>query len=480
MQPSIPFQRKRLTLLILAASLSLMSCTSGNDLAEGGIEGTGIDDGISYASVGTVTGFGSIYVNGIHFQTDTSNVTVNHQSSNEDALKLGMVVQVFGTVDEATNEGIAETVIYDQNLEGAITAIEVVDAHSMQITVLGQTLLVEDTIEMEGTSFATLAIGNVIEVCGYVDNNDNLVATRIELVDVEYNGETSLELEGTIAALNTEQQQFKIKGQTIMYNNAQLDLMGESISTGMQVEVQGHELDENNHLIADTITIKAVPSQFEKSAAMSIEGIVSGFQSFDNFYVNGIKVDASSAKFIQGSKNQLSDDVKVIVKGSFEIDSGSTFKINATSIRFDIKGDSKIQASVINIDSDSLTFNLSGVDVQTESFTSYKDNKPGKNKYFHFDDLAVGDTIQARGSMISDHFVATDIKRLNGNQNGVSINGYVTAMSSDQITVLNTELDLSALDNWPTIVESIDIGDKVAIEGNYDAGTIVVTQISEE
>lgn len=480
MQASNPFKRKRLTLLMLSASLFMTSCNNSNDLAEGGIEGTGIDDGISYASVGTVTGFGSIYVNGIHYQTDTSEVTVNHETSNENALQLGMVVQVFGTVNEETNEGVADKVVYDQNLEGVITAIEEIDGQSKQITVLGQTILVEDFIEIEGTTFETLAVGNVIEISGYNGTSYDLVASRIELIESEYSGQELLELEGTISALNTEQQEFQIKGQTIMYSNAQLDLMGETIRSGMKVEIQGQGLDENNNLIADQITLKTIPVQFEQSSAMSIEGIVSGFQSIDNFYVNGIQVDASSANFIQGSQNQLSDNVKVTIKGAFEAVSGSAFKINAKSIRFQLKGDSKVQASVIDIDSNALTFNLSGIEVQAESYTCYKDNTPSKNKYFHFDDLAIGDKIQARGSVVNNQFIATEIKRLNSMSDGISLTGYITTKTADQITVLGTALNLSALEDWPTIMDTLDIGDKVAIEGNYDSGVIVVTQLSAE
>ena len=57
-------------------------------------------------SSGTIDGFGSIFVNGIEYETDDAEIVVNGQAADESALRLGMVVDVSGdtmtTAQQAT------------------------------------------------------------------------------------------------------------------------------------------------------------------------------------------------------------------------------------------------------------------------------------------------------------------------------------------------------------------------------------------
>ena len=58
----------------------------------------GFDDA-TITSTGTITGFGSVFVNGIEFETGSSSFDVDdNPSSSEDDLAIGMVVTVVGGV----------------------------------------------------------------------------------------------------------------------------------------------------------------------------------------------------------------------------------------------------------------------------------------------------------------------------------------------------------------------------------------------
>src|SRR5689334_21689937 len=57
----------------------------------GGIEGTGY-------SGGGVTGIGSVFVNGIEYDTSNAEIVYDGASGTEDALQVGMVLGVHGDV----------------------------------------------------------------------------------------------------------------------------------------------------------------------------------------------------------------------------------------------------------------------------------------------------------------------------------------------------------------------------------------------
>ena len=87
--------------------LAIASCGGGGgSVASGGTGGTGI-------SAGTVTGFGSVFVNGVEFSTTTSSVELDGASGPDEAtdphrgLMVGMVVEVEGTFDDNGTTGTA-------------------------------------------------------------------------------------------------------------------------------------------------------------------------------------------------------------------------------------------------------------------------------------------------------------------------------------------------------------------------------------
>ena len=77
--------------------------------AGGGETGTGLapTDGSSKdVSVGRITAFGSVWVNGVKFETPATQVTVEGAASSTTALRLGMVVTVKGTINADKVSGL--------------------------------------------------------------------------------------------------------------------------------------------------------------------------------------------------------------------------------------------------------------------------------------------------------------------------------------------------------------------------------------
>src|SRR5258708_36506966 len=88
-------------------------------------------------TTGVITGFGSIFVNGIHFQTTSATIRKNGQTVDQSQLAVGEVARIKGERDDAQGTGVAEEVDVDENVVGAISMI---DSTAGTVTVLAQTV----------------------------------------------------------------------------------------------------------------------------------------------------------------------------------------------------------------------------------------------------------------------------------------------------------------------------------------------------
>ena len=168
-------KKRTLAQAITVALLSggLAACGGSSDTAANG----------SITTVGTVTGFGSVYVNGVKYETDSSSYRVDDDDAFDDsALAIGMKVKVKGTVNADGVTGTATSIEYDDDLEGPVAALnEDVALGTKTFEVFGIPVKATDgeTIFDDGMTYADLANGDVVEISGYYDGS-HLVATYIE------------------------------------------------------------------------------------------------------------------------------------------------------------------------------------------------------------------------------------------------------------------------------------------------------------
>ncbi|MBY0508797.1 MAG: hypothetical protein K2P94_01470 [Rhodospirillaceae bacterium] len=152
-----------------------------------GIGGTGIQtatiktrggDGIGGTGVrGTITGFGSILVNGLKLDFDhTTTVEIDGKPASLEALKIGQIVQgVARTKDGKLN---LATVEIQHAVTGPISAI---DLATETLTVLGQKVrlnLAGDKAAM--AAFKTLKAGDMVDVSGLRQADGTIIATRVD------------------------------------------------------------------------------------------------------------------------------------------------------------------------------------------------------------------------------------------------------------------------------------------------------------
>src|SRR5215472_12407288 len=158
-------------------------------------------------ATGVITGFGSIYVNGVHFQTTSALIVKNGQTVDQSQLAVGEVARIMGQENESDGQGDAGEVDVDEAVVGPISAI---DTTNNKVTVLDQTVLIN-----AGTSFGKgvpsgdisgLTMGEVIRVDGMRDSSGNIVATRID----QGSSSDPLQVVGTVSGLDSMAHTFTI------------------------------------------------------------------------------------------------------------------------------------------------------------------------------------------------------------------------------------------------------------------------------
>ena len=247
--------------LVLAALLSGCGAAGGGGLASvtsGGGSGGGIG-GTGLTSSGAISGFGSVFVNGVEFETDGTEILVNGKSVGEEALGLGMLVVVTGSVNEDGKRGSASRIVFDDDVQGPVEAIlPAADGDSVLVTVLDSEVIVERTATVfEGVTFATLAVGDLIEVSGFPDTQGRLRATRVEKKDIFQAGVSEIGIKGVVS--NLVGSEFLLGGYTVNFSGADLsEVPGGTLLDGMQVEVEG---------TLDPRTLRISASRIEQESA---------------------------------------------------------------------------------------------------------------------------------------------------------------------------------------------------------------------
>lgn len=229
-----PLTRTALVLIILSG---LAACGGGGGSSAPATQNT---------SKGAITAFGSIYVNGVEYETSGATVTMEGQPASESDLRVGMVVCVV-----KDSQGTAAAVYYDDDLEGPVTAV---DAAAGTFVVNGQTVTTDATTVFDDgiTSLADIVVDTtVVEVSGY-DNGNGITATRVEAGSNDGSGDNSdpcdssghdgdeYELKGTVTAIDATS--ITVNGQTFLINDStevEHDSMN-TINVGDLVEVEGH------------------------------------------------------------------------------------------------------------------------------------------------------------------------------------------------------------------------------------------------
>lgn len=307
--------------LLSAAMAGLVSCGGGGGpgLAGGGIGGTGV-------SQGPVTGFGSIFVNGLEIETTGAKIEVDdNPGASQNDLRVGMVVLVEWERD-ASGKYTAKRVKYADDVRGPIGNITLAAAGTGgTFTVLGQTVRVDGLTVFSGVSgLAALQDEQVVEVSGLRELNGEIRATRVK-ISVSSPGD--VKLKGIVSGLAMGV--FQIGPSTVISADP-------LPAVGACVEVKG--TFANNIITATHVELddSCGPGGVAEGKEVDVEGFITDLAAAaGTFKVNGQPVRYDNAtRYENGSAGNLQNNVRVEVEGTV-----SSGVLVAKKISFKLGGD---------------------------------------------------------------------------------------------------------------------------------------------
>lgn len=328
-------------------ALTLVACGGGG--TSGGIAGIG---GSGFTSSGSVTGFGSVFVNGVEFETSGTVFDIDDSGSgSQDDLAIGMVVTVNGTVNDDGVTGSATSISFDDQLQGPVSAITAViadpDEERRSFTTLGTIVRinrfntsfdVSSTVNAPNFNFDTINNSDHVEISGFFDSAGDLIATRVELKATAFSTSNIVELKGTITGLVSTT--FTVNGVNVDASSAAIDNLPGDLAENAFVEVKGTCSDS----ACSTLNATRVEGQsgFDDADKISVEGLITDLSSSD-FKINGISVNASGASF-SPTTMVLRDGLRVEVEGPI---SSNVIQASTVELR---GGDAKVHATVSSVD----------------------------------------------------------------------------------------------------------------------------------
>jgi len=300
------------TLFALLIGAGIVSC-GGSSILSAGISGTGI-------VFGAITGFGSIYVNGVEYEIDEAsfNVDGNTMASQGD-LQIGMVVKLDAT-DNGDGTGVATTVSYDELIQGPVNNLSTIDLENKSFSVFGTQVKINlNSTVFDNTDFASLQNDDLVEVSGFINQSGEVIATLVDYQeDLQQGSEVELHGQIEVSSLILNQE-FVLNGVTINYTfSTPLEDLENGLSEGLYVEVKG--LYNAGEIDADKIEGEDDDrEEIEQSEGeVSVQGIITDLTDSLHFDINGIPVQVDAAQVPASILNQLQLGLEIEVKGDIE------------------------------------------------------------------------------------------------------------------------------------------------------------------
>jgi hypothetical protein len=300
---------------LLAAALAACGGGGGEMVARIGSGGSGAPIDIG---VGGVDGFGSIILNGQHYDETGAQFTVDERPdqptpASVDAVRLGMQMQFQHQSNRITQATVAAEVI------GPVSSVS-----ANGLVVLGQTVRVNadaaaPTI-FDGFAALSELAGAVVEVHGQRNASAEIQATRIQRRSTAV-----LRVAGTVTDLANGV--FRIGSLSIRAAQAAVVPGSQSVANGQRVTAWTDLPLVNGELVARVIRVggAAIPD----NAVLTVEGLVTGFQAISSLRIGGIAVDASAAQVVGGTASDLRDGRSVRASGTY---SGSVLRASRIEI----------------------------------------------------------------------------------------------------------------------------------------------------
>jgi len=438
--------RNWILLATTAAVLSACGGGGGSDTPAGTITPTQ-PTSLNQVVQGTVTGFGSVFVEGVRYDDSAAKVRIeeNDASPREDSLsavKLGMRVELL-----SDDKGKASQVKVSPETIGKITVVSV---PTDSFTIAGQTVRITTTASatapatvFEGVAnLAGLAVNDFVEVHGPRDSAGVVLATRVERKTPL--SAMVVRVAGVVDSYNATNNTFKIGGLTVQINGTtNVTPSGQSVSNGTRVAVWSDQEIVGGTVIAKSVSIRR--SGLTNNDAAKIGGLISSANlTTKTFKIDGVDVDFSGVTLSADDLSNLSNGRRVRVVGTF-----ANNKVTATEVKLLKSSDDFNKAELIGVVSDFVStsnFKVRGASVDA--------TKPG---------------VQFSGGTI-DNLANGVLVKIEGKVEGNVINPtkfeFVAANADDRPRSLLGEISLRRENGFRMGENDIEFESELSIRGN--------------
>lgn len=441
----------------------LTACGSG-----GGPSVSASGSGSASAS-GTITGFGSVIVNGKRFETSGSSFTVDGQSGSQSDLKVGMTVTVSGSFNG--DQRSASSVLQKDAVEGFVQSMA---ADGLSLIVMGQTVLVDNATLIDdnipGGNVRNLVVGtDQVEVNGHIRPNGVIQATFIEkkLANV------TPEVRGFVKNHNDGAKTFQIGALTVNYATAIINDMPNPSGTswnGLLVEAKGNVFN------AATTTLTATKVEPENQGVgnqvdeFEVEGYVTQVRGTGDFFIGNTHVQTTSnTKFRGGTIDEIVVGAKLSAEGRWENDI-----LIAKHVKF--HESARLEGDIETIGTNSFTITgLPGVTVTLNSQTEFKNTS--------FGNLSSGDQVRVRGRVNGTNSVIATLVELRSADTDVDLQGPVQSIAGNVITILGLSIDTSTISQFESVsgtsmsragfLAGVKVNSLVKVKGKLSGPTVI-------
>lgn len=274
------------------------AAASGDDGSGVGSGGTGVS-ATAAVGIGSVDGLGSVIVNGIRYNTDAAQITIQDASE----LLLGMSVKVSGTVNSDLKTGTATRVESAADLRGRVS---MVDLAGGTFEMLGTTVSIDtETVWADSSGLSGVAPGSTVQVWGLPAAPGMLRATRVAQAGA---GASSV-VTGTVQNLNAASRVFSLGQLQVRYSAAT------ALANGVIVRVRASLWDGTSALSATTVESWYTTPQVS-GTRVDLEGLITDYRGLEAFRVLGTQIDATGVQITGGGQGtNIGNGVKVEVAG---------------------------------------------------------------------------------------------------------------------------------------------------------------------
>jgi len=432
-----------------------------------------------------------VIVNGTTYNTDNATFTKDGQAATQDDFSVGQVVLVKGSIDDDGGNATADTVEFDDAVEGPVASHNTTTG---EFVVLGQTVRITPTTSFDDTPPcpADLTLAVAVEVSGLTDTNGVVDATRIECRDGTWDG--VMEVNGLVSGHDAGAMTFMINALEVDYSaTAAIDDFPTAgvINDGDPVEAKGTAFDGTT-LDATRVEYKGNRFANDEGDHIEIEGFITRFVSATDFDISGLPVTTTgSTTYEGGTAADLGPNLKVEAEGEFDANG----VLVATKVEIKAATAVRVTGSLDSVSGSTLT--ILGITVNTDSLTTrFEDKSDSDVDPMGVGDLNTDDYVEIRGQEQPVGQITAIIVEREDPDTRTELRGFVEVGGKNEpnLTVLGvtivttggtvyrdsrggTEVPMNAVDFWA----AVQAGSLVDARGTETAATtLTATELALE